>query len=101
VVDFLAVRGEGDVGPTSRGIVRKDAVVQLTFLVGPPIAAGTKATLTCNVKKMDGSTARVLAWTNMKAGTSGYAFNRDSAPAAYTQEFLVEDALASNNFSEA
>lgn len=102
VSDYLTITGEGVTGPTARGIIRRDSRVSLGFLVGPPIAdSATKASLVVTVKRLDGSTVRTLTWTNMKAGSAGYDFERDSPPAAWNQEFLHEGDLSSSNFSEA
>ena len=99
IAEYLAVRGQGAIGPTSKALYRKDSRVSVTFAGGVPIATGTKASLVITGKKMDMSTTVAATWTNMKAGSYSFDLNDDSPPEAFTQQFEVEDSMATDNFS--
>lgn len=102
IADMLAVRGEGVTGPTSRGMQRSDFQATISFLVGPPRPVnGAPASLVIVVKKMDGSTSVTFTITSMKASSYSYNFNRDSAPAEWSQTFEHVGDMASDPQSQA
>lgn len=102
IADLLAVRGEGVTGPTSRGMMRSDFQATISFLVGPPRPVnGATASLVVVVKKMDGSTSVTYTITTMKASSYSYNFNRDSAPAEWSQTFEHVGDMASDPQSQA
>ena len=102
MASLLAVRGEGVTGPTSRGMDKSDFQVTLGFLVGPARAPnGAPASIVIVVKKMDGSTSVTYTITSMKAGSYSYNFNRDSAPAEWTQTFEHVGDMATDPQSQA
>jgi len=75
--------------------------VVIEFEGTTPATPGTKGSLAINLFKMDGTTAAApWVWQNMKAGLT-----RKSSPTTstsgdrYSQEFVLEDDHASEQFS--
>jgi hypothetical protein len=102
IANLVAVRGEGVTGPTSRGMDRSDFQATISYLVGPPRPVnGSPASLVIVVKKMDGSTSVTYTITTMKASSYSYNFNRDSAPAEWSQTFEHVGDMASDPQSQA
>ena len=101
-VEFMQVMANGKVTPGALGIVRKGANVTIDWEGGSVADAGDKGSLVVNFLKMDGVAVGSWTWPFMKAGTASVAASDDrSAPASYTQEFMLEDDSGSAFFTEA
>ncbi len=94
----VSIRGEGVTGPTCRGVIARDFIVVVDFLVPPPIAPNTLATLTLNSIQADGGT-KAYAITTMRSRGYAQAFNRDSPPAQWRQTFVHVGSMATDPMS--
>lgn len=89
----VAIRGEGKIGPSCRGLVAGDMTAVVDFLVKPPFDPITNKTTTGDI---------VITCTQADGGTTvhtcddmiprGYAFaiDRDSPPARWRQNFVYQ-----------
>lgn len=100
--EFVEVQGEGVTGSTAAGMRRSRFTATLDFLVGPPRPVnGSLSSLVIVVKKMDGTTSVTYTITSMKAGKYTCTFNRESAPAVWTQEFFNVSDMSTDPQSQA
>lgn len=94
----LKIPGEGVLGPTCRPLIRNDALASVGFLVGPPIAVDTNASLVLTAKQADGGT-KAYTITTMKARGYRQVFDRDAPPAKWSQAFAHVGSMATSPIS--
>lgn len=93
VAEIIKLRGEGTLGPSCVGLVGKDLVAVVDFLVKPGIAIGTTADLVLVQKDQQGNTITDTC-KNMVALGKSKRFDRENAPAVWRQIFQHMGAMA-------
>jgi len=97
-VQDLAIRGEGVIGPTCRGVIGADLVATVEFLVKPPFDPlanqNTYANLVIVTKSFVGA---VVTHTlhNMAPRSFNWGMHRDQPPGTYNQQFAYKGDMAS------
>lgn len=90
-VTDVPIRNEGKIGPGCRGVVAADVAATVTFLVQPPFDPitnkDTAADLVFTAIQGDGGT-RTCTMEDMIPRGVTYAFDRESPPATYVQQFV-------------
>jgi hypothetical protein len=90
VLGRVTIRGEGSVNPDQQGLIAKQLVCTVQFLVAPPVADNaTPATLTFVTNKTASGTVND-ALSNMIPNGASKQVNRDSPPFIYEQEFICK-----------
>ncbi len=90
-VTAVPIRNEGKIGPGCRGVVGADLAASVTFLVAAPFDAidkkNTVGDLVFTATQMDGGN-RTCTMADMTPRGTTYAFDRESPPATYVQQFV-------------
>lgn len=95
----MIIKGQGDLGPTTRNFVGRDSTCSMSFVGQSYIAGGTKGDLIASMLRGDAVTIDQFKWKNMKAFDAQYhAETGTGGHDNWTQKLDVEDALASDNF---
>ena len=98
-IERVVIPAEGVTGPSCRGIVRRDLVAVVDFLVKGPIEPdATAASLVIVTKDSDGDSITDTLTTMIPDGFAK-EMNRDAPPGRYRQRFVHKGAMSSNPVS--